>query len=443
MSSINKALIIISISIVTTINSSGQPKFPKPPTLNDVKKEFDRAGDIIKTVASFSNAKQRSTQDFNKTVVVININNANKNRNSIPSDQITEPKIKRGHLVNMNWEPVAYFDNQLFPSMIISMATFKGPISGELSAIKSSALGFRFLSNHANMPLKWEIECTDKKYFDKQEGTYFYENAGQEYYFMPNIAWNYETLAKQQTSTPINVYYRLYTDDGKKVEKLVTLTLRSINDCVRFYKDIDLRFMYAAYVNEEHPEIDNILREGLKTKMVKAWTGESGGATQIRKQVAAIWRVLHDRGFAYSSITETIGDEGNILSQSIRTFDKALKTNQANCVDGTVVFASILKKIGISPVMVLVPGHCFLGYYTDRKNNQIEYLETTMLSSSQYIVKAKTSQQVSEAYQKEFAAATVEAREEYKIQTTKNPNDIILIDVTKERRKIKPIPVYN
>lgn len=316
------------------------------------------------------------------------------------------------------------------------MATYKGKIEGEMEAI-SRPLGFRIISQKSYIPLKWEIECVDKKYFDKFSGTFLYPQAGSEVYLMPEIPWQYEALYKQLASTPLNFYFRLFDDEGNKVEKVVPLLLRSVNDCIFQYKELDLSFLFAAFIQEEHPEIDKILKEALNTKMVSAVVGYQGNEEMTHKQVAAIWRVLHDRGFQYSSITSTAGTSSKIASQAVRTFDNAIKTQQANCVDGTIVFASILRKIGISPLLVIVPGHCFLGYYTDKTKKNIVFLETTLLSNAEFLDKAKTPAEKTKAYMAQFNYALASGMATYKKQNLK---DVRLIDVDKTREYVKPIP---
>ena len=43
---------------------------------------------------------------------------------------------------------------------------------------------------------------------------------------------------------------------------------------------------------------------------------------------------------------------------------QALESSQINCVDGSVLFASLLRSINIEPILVRTPGHMFVGYYT-------------------------------------------------------------------------------
>ena len=58
-----------------------------------------------------------------------------------------------------------------------------------------------------------------------------------------------------------------------------------------------------------------------------------------------------------------------------------MNATQANCVDGSVLMASILRKIGINVHLVLVPGHCYLAFDADAKGETLMGLETTMLGS--------------------------------------------------------------
>jgi len=272
--------------------------------------------------------------------------------------------VENGQFKNLNWDVVTKFNNQIFPSFIIGWASYKGVKEEDMG----SSLGFNINTNLPNIVLKWEIESADKNYFSIDSGYINCDEIRGTKIFMPRIAWNYRALASQQTSAPLNIYFRLIDpNSGTKVEKLVNVNLRSINDCLTFYNGKNFQFLFTAFVNEDHPEIDKILKQMLDTKIIDAVLGYQRGPAYVDLQVAALWRVLHDRGFQYSSITDNSGynESKGLFAQTVRTFDNSLKTNQANCVDGTVVFASVLKRMGIRPILIAVPGHCFLGYYAD------------------------------------------------------------------------------
>ena len=105
----------------------------------------------------------------------------------------------------------------------------------------------------------------------------------------------------------------------------------------------------------------------------------SGGAEVVDRQVYALWNVLQKRKFRYSSVSNTSLSSNVVFSQRVRTFDDALESSQINCVDGSVLFASLLRAINIEPILVRTPGHMFVGYYTDSSHKDMNFLETTMI----------------------------------------------------------------
>lgn len=126
--------------------------------------------------------------------------------------------------------------------------------------------------------------------------------------------------------------------------------------------------------------IDRLLREALNTRIVTRFLGyQAGKAEAVDKQVYALWNVLQKRRFRYSSVSNTSLSSNVVFSQRVRTLDDALESSQINCVDGTVLFASLLRAINIEPILVRTPGHMFVGYYTDAAHREKNFLETTMI----------------------------------------------------------------
>ncbi|WP_299584237.1 hypothetical protein [Mucilaginibacter sp.] len=442
----------IGLNALTVLLMLSISPMVKGQLLTKLSKTFNEGADVVKSLGRLADATKMTAAQFNKNVKVVKGTPAGQGTPATPVPVVgkaTEPKFKNGKFTNFTWEPVSYFDGQLFPSSIICMSTYRGQLTPMLEAI-SRPLGFRIISKSSNIPLHWEIECVEKKYFDKLTGTIVFQDAGREVDLQPELPWNFETLGNQFSSAPLNVYFRIFDDDGNKEEKTIPIYIRSINDCITGYKDQSLDFLFTGYIQEQHPEIDKILKEALNTKMIDAILGYQGGENYVDLQVAAIWRVLHDRGFQYSSITKTTGNNAAINSQQVRSFDNSIKTSQANCVDGTIVFASILRKIGIHTFLVLPPGHCFLGYYADNAKTKVRYLETTMLSESGYIDSknktillsaAKTPAAKTVVYKELFIAAIKSASIEFAQEKAKN--SVQTIDVDEMRELVRPMPIYS
>ena len=58
----------------------------------------------------------------------------------------------------------------------------------------------------------------------------------------------------------------------------------------------DLGWMFAAYVNENSPIVDKILKEALATKIVDSFAGYQKGPDDAMKELLAVWTALQNAG---------------------------------------------------------------------------------------------------------------------------------------------------
>lgn len=275
----------------------------------------------------------------------------------------------------------------IFPSAILSTATTDTdiilPTEKPYLGNPKSVISIKLWSPAPGSRVRIEIGETP---FFRHSVSEFVLPQGKKYYTIyPDMIWNYEQLRENDMAEPISVVAKVEMNGKDIGQKVRTFSVRSINECLIGYIDHYNRYhptyqFFAAYVNEENPLIDNILREALNTRIVNRFSGyqnrKPGG---IDKQVYALWNVLQKRKFRYSSISYSSLSSNVVFSQRVRTFDDALKSSQINCVDGSVLFASLLRAINIDPILVRIPGHMFVGYYTSHKHNEANYLETTMI----------------------------------------------------------------
>jgi hypothetical protein len=211
----------------------------------------------------------------------------------------------------------------------------------------------------------------------------------------PKVKFDFEALGKVTQTRPINVTFKV-TRNGKAEDDIdEVMSLRQINDCPFYVSSPtpkkngktpaeahNIMFMFAAYTNENHPQIDQILKEAKATGLCDSFAGYQGSAQDVMNQVNAIWVALQRRGITYSSITNTTPNKG-VYAQHVRFLDESINMTQANCVDGSVLMASVLKKIEIKTALVLVPGHCYLAFYSHdpAKGGKLYGVETTMLGN--------------------------------------------------------------
>jgi len=229
----------------------------------------------------------------------------------------------------------------------------------------------------------------------------------------PKAAWDYAALLKLHQQRPVNATFKVTVDGEELPEILEIFQLKSLNDCP-FYVLLDeegeeyddFSWIFAAYVNENHPQVDRILKEALATGLVDSFTGyQSDDEEQVTLQVFAIWNALQRRGIQYSDVSTTTPSAG-VVCQSVRFLDQSMVSSQANCVDGSVLMASVLRKIGIDAYLVMVPGHCLLAYAaSDDDDADLVGLETTMLGNNQLTALKDVGKVTQKALEKEFSAS--------------------------------------
>ncbi len=275
----------------------------------------------------------------------------------------------------------------IFPSAIISVATTDTQVIIPSDTLyvgnPKSLIAIRVRSEKAFSRVR--IELAETRFFSRSVSEFLLEHPKTDYLIYPDIIWNYEALRNNIQAEPISVVVNVEMNGKELGQKVRTFSVRSINECLLGYisngtKYYDTSIFFAAYVNEDHPMIDQLLREALNTRIVNRFLGYQARTPEaVDRQVYALWNVLQKRNFQYSSVSNTSLSSNVVFSQRVRTFDDALNSSQINCVDGSVLFASLLRAINIEPILVRIPGHMFVGYYTSSARTEKTFLETTMI----------------------------------------------------------------
>ena len=290
--------------------------------------------------------------------------------------------------------PITGWDHQLYPSYLVATATMRLPEqeTDEVDDVqvlgdRRGVLGVRIESPGEGIPVTVTITGDAILEPSTFEGTL--DEEGTTYDIFPNIKYKYSVLTKNKQSVPVSVTFLVEMGgegDEEAEEQTATITLRSVNDCpfTIYHGDdkTDVSYVFAGYVNEQHPFVDKVLREALDRNIVDSFTGyQSGDPIEVYRQVYALWDALSERDVRYSNITTSAAENQVISSQHVRLIDESINNAQANCVDGSVLFASLLRKIDIEPVLVFLPTHCYLGFYLDAEQTQLVGLETTLIGS--------------------------------------------------------------
>ncbi len=208
----------------------------------------------------------------------------------------------------------------------------------------------------------------------------------------PAPLFDFEALAKVRQTTPFNVTIKVRKNDEEPVVFNEVWQAHQINDCpigLSLQRLTNEKMVIgsgcfsgralAGYVNENHPMIDQILAEAKATGICRAFTGYGEDDAGIIRQIQAIWVALQKRDISYSNTAESTLSPLHSF-QHVRMLDQCLQSRQANCLDATVMLASVLRKIGINTGIILVPDHAYLVVY-DKSGSKREFaIESTGLT---------------------------------------------------------------
>lgn len=361
-----------------------------------------------------------------------------------------------------DYELVDQLGGNLFPSAILSVATTNTqvipPMSGEYVGNPKSCVAIKLKSGHANTVVR--IELAETPFYARSVSTFVLPKERTEYIIYPDILWRYNALRDNEQAEPISVVANVEVDGKDLGQKVRTFSVRSINECLLGFNKqlpdgrtryVSTRLFYAAYVNEENPLIDKVLREALNTRIVRRFLGYQSTPEMVEKQVYALWYVLQKRNFKYSSVSYSSLSSNVVYAQRVRTFEDALNSSQINCVDGSVLFASLLRAINITPVLVQMPGHMFVGYYTDSAKKNLTFLETTMIGDvdlDDYFPDEKLDSTRTTKSQGEMSRLTFEKSKEYalreymrvKDKVRANKPNYLFVEINKNvRRNVQSI----
>lgn len=111
----------------------------------------------------------------------------------------------------------------------------------------------------------------------------------------------------------------------------------------------------------------------------KILVGNQGSLEDINLQIKALYDYLNtESGISYveqSSFKHT----SDANAQRVLLPERVIKAKTGNCIDLTVLFASLMEGLGINPLILLTSDHAFLGWGSKHSKDKMGFLECTML----------------------------------------------------------------
>ncbi|MGW8379390.1 hypothetical protein [Streptomyces sp. ODS28] len=216
--------------------------------------------------------------------------------------------------------------------------------------------------------------------------------------------------------TRATVLVRVEDLDGRvELDRTFPVWLLARTTAVRHVHDpstgelLDFTPYFGAFVTPNAPPVTAFLGTVRSRHEEGVLLGYQSGRHVVEAQVAAVYTALQkDAGIRYANSVLTFSPEEGGIRQRIRLPRETLAHRLANCLDGTVLFASLLEAMSLHPALVLVPGHAFLGWETWPDSEEWRYLDTARLGTHDFAA----AEQLATAYAAELeprAAATGDA----------------------------------
>lgn len=164
------------------------------------------------------------------------------------------------------------------------------------------------------------------------------------------------------------------------------LPMGEFEDATQLTLKIDRRFV-AAWVTPNDKDVDVFLKEA--KKKLKKGQSFSGEQSATMPQVQALFETLRQRGVSYVMDPEALTKD--VRAQRTRLPAEVLASTNAQCLEGAILYATLLEALKIKAMVVYVPGHAFVAWKPSPKDNTKEeyfFLETTMTGGSAPFEKA-------------------------------------------------------
>jgi hypothetical protein len=221
----------------------------------------------------------------------------------------------------------------------------------------------------------------------------------------PRLDWDVDALHALSAARRQVLRVKIEGRGFAPIERSIDVRVHPLDEALYYVREgdarIDLGWAFAAWVDPQHPVIDELL--------ALAGIDEHDAHMQMTdrpdrlRQAQSIWTALERRGLRYAGEGAGISQGPNIYSQRVRLLSSTWDERVANCLDGSVLIASALERLGIGTFLVLVPGHAFVGFYPNPESREAEFLETTLLGHRQHALRPGEMESGQQVQQRAFA----------------------------------------
>jgi hypothetical protein len=170
----------------------------------------------------------------------------------------------------------------------------------------------------------------------------------------------------------------------------VPVRLRSADD-MYWGKDFANASFIASWVTPHDPNVEMTLSKakefmpGRRLPGYEIWRAPGVQEKTTYLEAKAIYQALQRQGVSYVKSSATLGAHINFdVTERVRMPAESLRQVSANCIDGVVLYASLFENLDMEPVVVLVPGHAYIGVRLSPDSPNYLYLDTALTGRASF-----------------------------------------------------------
>lgn len=197
--------------------------------------------------------------------------------------------------------------------------------------------------------------------------------------------------------TNANLYFKVSVGDKTVDEETIPIKLYSKDTMVWGFEEnnetIDTSYLIGAWITPHAKEIDQLIRMSAEYHPNRIISGYQCSDCQTDDD----WQIY--TGLQVKAIYDALQNQYNIVyintpisyasrqesSQRVKLPKESIDLASANCIDGTVLFASALESAGINSHIILLPGHSFVCWDISSEGGMVDCLEATMIQNYNYV----------------------------------------------------------
>jgi len=176
-------------------------------------------------------------------------------------------------------------------------------------------------------------------------------------------------MLQVERERPASIRASLIVDGDTVAEGSEPILLLAAQQWIARPVDLALE-MLSAHVLPHHPAVAALLTEA--TDLLETRTGSrtlpgyEAGPERVDQVAEAVFDAMRARGIRYATPPISWADDGQLVRTPAEVLVGSVpESGIGTCLDTTVVMAAALELAGLHPLLWIVPGHAFLGYWRE------------------------------------------------------------------------------